>query len=41
MTAAVPQAAAVVAVAAAEREPAQGPEDCSTGSVTIRHLRIR
>jgi hypothetical protein len=31
----------VVAAVAAEREPARGPEDCSTGSVTIRHLHIR
>ena len=44
MTAAVPdpEAAAVVAVVvAAEREPAQEPEDCLTGSVTIRHLHTR
>ena len=45
MTAAVPPAAAVavavVAVVAAVRELARGPEDCSTDSVTIRHLHIR
>jgi hypothetical protein len=40
--AAVVAAVAVVAAAvAAEREPARGPEDCLTGSVTIRHLHIR
>jgi len=44
MTAEVPDpavAAVVVAAVAAEREPARGPEDCSTGSVTIRQLHIR
>ena len=44
MTAAVPDPEAVavaVAVVAAEREPVRGPEDCLTGSVTIRHPHIR